>query len=135
MPTDADRERIRILLQIEGAAVFVLGAYLWVGLDLSWLAFIGLFIVPDLFMIGYLGGARWGARLYNAVHTYVGPVLLGLYVTGSGTSHELVWGVLYVWFAHIGLDRLIMAGLKYPTAFKHTHLSPARAFEAQPSTS
>jgi hypothetical protein len=27
-----------------------------------------------------------------------------------------------VWFAHIGMDRLLGYGLKYPTDFKDTHL-------------
>jgi hypothetical protein len=27
-----------------------------------------------------------------------------------------------VWFAHIGMDRLMGYGLKYPTDFKDTHL-------------
>jgi hypothetical protein len=27
-----------------------------------------------------------------------------------------------IWSAHIGIDRLLGYGLKYPTAFKETHL-------------
>jgi hypothetical protein len=27
-----------------------------------------------------------------------------------------------IWLAHIGLDRALGYGLKYPTAFRHTHL-------------
>jgi hypothetical protein len=30
--------------------------------------------------------------------------------------------VALVWFAHIGMDRLMGYGLKYPTGFKDTHL-------------
>ena len=33
-----------------------------------------------------------------------------------------VW-VALVWAAHIGVDRAVGYGLKYPTGFKHTHLS------------
>jgi hypothetical protein len=31
-----------------------------------------------------------------------------------------------IWFAHIGFDRLLGFGLKYPTRFKDTHLDPER---------
>ena len=34
-----------------------------------------------------------------------------------------VWLAL-IWCAHIGMDRLLGFGLKYPDAFKHTHLTP-----------
>ena len=30
--------------------------------------------------------------------------------------------VALIWLGHIGVDRLIGYGLKYPTAFKDTHL-------------
>jgi hypothetical protein len=28
-----------------------------------------------------------------------------------------------VWLGHIGMDRLLIFGLKYPDHFQHTHLS------------
>ena len=31
--------------------------------------------------------------------------------------------VALIWLAHIGADRLLGYGLKYPTAFKDTHLN------------
>jgi hypothetical protein len=30
--------------------------------------------------------------------------------------------IALIWGAHIGADRMLGYGLKYPTAFKHTHL-------------
>ena len=30
--------------------------------------------------------------------------------------------VALIWLAHIGMDRLLGYGLKYPSAFKDTHL-------------
>jgi hypothetical protein len=30
--------------------------------------------------------------------------------------------ILYIWFAHIGMDRLLGYGLKEDTGFRHTHL-------------
>jgi len=67
----------RPLLHLEGAVVLAMsvGAYRWS--HGSWLMFALLFLVPDLSMIGYAGGARAGSITYNAIHTYVGPLLLG----------------------------------------------------------
>ncbi|SDJ88230.1 protein of unknown function [Halovenus aranensis] len=56
-----------------------------------------------------------------AVHTYLAPVTLGAAGASFGMSLP-VW-VALVWAAHIGADRAVGYGLKYPTEFKHTHLS------------
>jgi Domain of unknown function (DUF4260) len=34
--------------------------------------------------------------------------------------------VALIWFAHIGMDRTVGYGLKYPTSFKDTHLQRVR---------
>jgi hypothetical protein len=79
-----------------------------------------LFLAPDVSFLGYTGGPRAGAAAYNAVHTYVWPILLAsvgvLAEWDPGTTLGLVW------LAHVGLDRALGYGLKYPTAFKDTHL-------------
>jgi hypothetical protein len=31
--------------------------------------------------------------------------------------------IALIWFAHIGIDRALGYGLKYPDAFKHTHFN------------
>ena len=54
------------------------------------------------------------------MHTYVGPVALG--ATGILADSERAAQVALIWLAHIGMDRLLGYGLKYPTAFKDTHL-------------
>jgi hypothetical protein len=33
-----------------------------------------------------------------------------------------MWSVAIIWFGHIGMDRLVGFGLKYPDSFQHTHL-------------
>lgn len=101
-----------------GVLVVVLGAYAATGG--SWLLFLGLLLVPDLAMIGYVAGPRAGAVCYNVVHLYVWPVLL-LGLWGLGVS---AWGLAagLIWAAHIAMDRAMGYGLKEPDAFKHTHL-------------
>lgn len=111
----------RPILQLEGGIVFGLSllAYNWE--HGSWLLFVLLFLVPDLSMIGYAMNPRIGAAAYNAIHTYVGPLLLAGY--SLATNHHTALLLALIWVAHIGFDRMLGFGLKYSTAFKHTHLS------------
>lgn len=114
---------IRTFLRVEGLAAFgvsVAGYAQWS--HQGWVLFALLFLVPDLSMLGYLRGPRVGAAAYNLVHTYIGPALLGaLAVCWWGD----VWlAVALIWSAHIGLDRLLGYGLKWPTSFQATHLGP-----------
>jgi len=83
-----------------------------------------LFLVPDVSMVGYFFNARIGALVYNAVHTYIGPLFLGTY--GIATDRRTALLLVLVWAAHIGMDRALGFGLKYPTEFKDTHLSARR---------
>ncbi|KAB1193788.1 DUF4260 family protein [Haloferax sp. MBLA0076] len=114
----------RMLLRAEGLAVFAasVGAYYALGGPL-WL-FVVLALAPDVSMVGYLAGARIGSATYNAFHTLVAPVVLA----AVGLWHAapfLVW-VALLWAAHIGMDRVVGYGLKYPTEFSDTHLSRLR---------
>jgi hypothetical protein len=111
---------VRRLLQIEALAVLALAstAYFVTGGNL-WL-FVLLFFAPDLSFAAYAINARIGAMVYNGVHSYVLPALLG----GAGwlLGIDLLWQVALILAAHAGLDRSLGYGLKYATDFKHTHL-------------
>ena len=82
----------------------------------SWLLFVVLFLVPDLSMLGYLGGPRIGAVSYNLLHTHAPPGMLATFGLLAGSS--LLVSVALVWFSHIGFDRMVGFGLKYPTDFR-----------------
>jgi hypothetical protein len=85
-----------------------------------WWLFLALILAPDLSMIGYAAGLRVGAATYNAAHTYAFPVVLA--AIGLIAGAEIAAEVGLIWLAHIGIDRAIGYGLKYPTGFKDTHL-------------
>lgn len=108
------------LLRVEGLVAFVAAtaAFAWIGGSI-WL-YVVLALAPDLAMLGYLAGPRVGAGVYNLAHTFTAPALLGGLGLVSGTP--LVVLVALVWIAHVGADRLVGYGLKYPTAFGDTHL-------------
>jgi hypothetical protein len=71
-------------------------------------------------MAGYLKDTRLGAVTYNLGHNYV----LALAVIGVGLLADSlpVAGIGLILSAHVGLDRAMLFGLKYPSAFKDTHL-------------
>ena len=109
-----------IQLRIEGAAQFALAVWAYHQVGGNWIAFVVLFLAPDLSWFGYLGGNQIGAAVYNVVHNNLLP--LALAVLGYLDGDPLAIALALIWFAHIGADRLLGFGLKYPTGFKDTHL-------------
>ena len=123
MPTSASgaaKGSVRLWLRLEGLTVLALAAYVYARGDHSWGLFAALFLAPDLGFAGYLAGPRIGATVYNALHSYVGPLALATLSIAMDRSPA----VALVWTAHIGFDRLMGYGLKYPTGFGDTHLGP-----------
>ncbi len=111
---------VRTMLRTEGLAVLVAATALYFLTGGAWWLFAVLLFVPDLSFLGYTAGNRIGAAVYNAAHTYIVPLLLGL--AGVGLGNDLLQHIALIHFAHIGLDRALGYGLKYETGFKHTHL-------------
>lgn len=106
----------------------------------GWLLYLLLFFVPDVSFAAYALGPRFGAIVYNLLHTYALPLLavgFGMVLRAGGAgvhvdvhmpllgsqdvSHIVVVGP-FIWLAHIGFDRMLGYGLKYPSHFKDTHL-------------
>jgi hypothetical protein len=112
--------RPSFLLRAEGGVIFGASLLLYGELRGSWALFVMLVLAPDLSILGYLSSARLGAALYNLVHALVAPVLLIV----LSIVYKQLWLLPYglIWTAHIGADRLLGYGLKYPTRFHDTHL-------------
>ena len=111
---------VRTLLRLEGLALLIGMTLLYYVWDGSWWVYALLFFVPDLSFAGYLGGARLGALVYNAAHSYLAP--MAMMTTGFATASPLVLSVAMIWLAHIGFDRALGYGLKYESGFGFTHL-------------
>jgi Domain of unknown function (DUF4260) len=109
-----------LLLRLEGLVLFGAALALYVREDYSILLLAVLFLAPDLSFVGLAAGERAGAIAYDSVHTYVGPILLasGSLIAEWSTGVQL--GL--IWLAHIGIDRALGYGLRYPQAFRDTHL-------------
>ena len=112
------------LLRVEGVALLVLSVLLYRVNGGGWSMFGVLLLAPDLSMLGYLAGPQVGAAIYNAFHTYAMPAVVG--ALGMIFANPLMVAVALIWFAHIGMDRTVGYGLKYPSSFKDTHLERVR---------
>jgi hypothetical protein len=107
-------------LQIEGAAALIAGLWIYATLGGNWLLAVPLLLLPDISMVGYLRDPRLGAMTYNVVHNFAAALgILGAGVVLAAVPLELAGAIL---IAHVGADRLLGYGLKYPTSFGHTHL-------------
>jgi hypothetical protein len=109
-----------VTLRLEGLIALAAALTAYWFLDGNWWVFALLLFAPDLSFLGYSAGEKTGAKLYNLAHTYTLPALLG----AIGWFGGLPWLVhlALIWLAHIGMDRALGYGLKYPGSFKDTHL-------------
>jgi hypothetical protein len=108
------------IIRAEAAAALAAALTFYAFSEFSWLLFALLFLLPDVSIVGYLAGPQRGAVIYNAVHTYAAPLLLGVAATIAANS--LLLAIATIWFAHIAFDRALGYGLKQATGFKDTHL-------------
>ena len=101
-----------VLLVVSTALFFHLGGTVW--------QFLLLLLVPDVTMAGYALNVRVGAVVYNAGHTLAVPVAIG--AAALLMKQPAIVPFALIWTAHIGMDRMLGYGLKYPTYFADTHL-------------
>jgi len=113
-------EKPIFLLRLEGLAIFVLALVIYWQQAYSWPLFWYTILLPDLAMLGYLANPVIGARLYNTTHAKLLPAALAVYALPS--AQPLYSALALIWFTHIGFDRMLGYGLKYPADFKITHL-------------
>lgn len=119
-PAGAVTGNALIWIRLEGFAMLALSMVLYFELGHPWWVFLALFLVPDLSMFGYLANPRVGCACYNVVHSYVIP--FGLLTFGLATDRLDLVSLVCIWIGHIGFDRSLGYGLKYPGSFKDTHL-------------
>jgi hypothetical protein len=112
----------RMLLRLEGVALATAATIMFAHGGYSWWLFAVAILAPDLSMVGYLGGPKIGAGIYNAAHTTLTPITLGLLAFQFDRPAALA--IALVWLVHIGVDRAFGYGLKYGTGFGSTHLGP-----------
>ena len=119
-PDRASPGLVTILLRLEGAAALVGGILLYQQTGADWIVFIVLLLVPDVSILAYARGPSLGAVIYDVVHNWaLAGALLGV---GFLLHVPIAFAAGAALLAHIGGDRLLGYGLKYPTSFQDTHL-------------
>ncbi|KAA1244062.1 DUF4260 domain-containing protein [Aquimarina sp. RZ0] len=111
---------MKTLIQLEELAMLGLGIYLFSLLPFSWWIFLGLFLVPDVGMLGYSISNKIGALTYNIFHHK--GVAIFFYLVGIYTNNELLELSGIILFSHASFDRILGYGLKLKKGFKFTHL-------------
>lgn len=113
-------EKPIVLLKLEGLAVFLLALFIYWQQSFSWTLFCSTVLLPDLALLGYLYNAKFGTTAYNITHSKLLPSALA--VVAIVTGNIFFSALALIWFVHIGVDRMLGYGLKYPEGFKVTHL-------------
>jgi hypothetical protein len=112
--------RPRLVLRAEGGVLLLAALVAFAATDEPWWLVPAVLFLPDLSFAGYAGSTRLGALTYNLAHSYPLPAVLG--AVGLWQDSLLTQALAVVWFAHIGMDRLLGYGLKHDDGFTHTHL-------------
>lgn len=111
---------VRATLRLEGLALFTAATGIYAATHTSWWLYLTLFFLPDISFLAYLLNPRLGAAAYNALHTYIAPILLA--AIAYFAQAPALAPIALIWAAHIGFDRAAGYGLKYASAFGDTHL-------------
>jgi hypothetical protein len=109
------------ILRVEALGVIAAACAVYAYQGYDWQTFAIFFLAPDISLLGYVFGARFGAMLYNIGHSYILPAVVG--TVGLLANDQMAMMAAIIWIAHIGFDRALGYGLKYPDAFGHTHLT------------
>ena len=59
---------MKTLIKLEEFMMFILGIFMFGLLGYPWWWFLALLLVPDIGMVGYLFGNKFGAIAYNVFH-------------------------------------------------------------------
>lgn len=121
MTAHGARLRPALLLRLEGLALALGAAGLYLALVGDPLVFVVLVLLPDVSIAGYLAGPRVGSLAYNAAHLLALPLAVLGWGLWAGEALALAAGL--AWLTHIGADRTMGLGLKYDDGpFRETHL-------------
>ena len=108
------------ILKLEELAMFAICVWALYFFNAEWWYYLLLLLGPDISMIGYAGGNKLGALMYNLFHhkgVAVVVFFLGLFLPDMTIQ---IAGIIL--FGHSSMDRMLGYGLKLEEGFKYTHL-------------
>ncbi len=110
----------RTLLRAEGAAIAIVAVTLYLHAGYRGGSCSSSCSCPTSSMLGYVVGPSVGAIAYDLAHTIDRSVAPRDDRRAAGG--DLAVELALIWLVHIGVDRAVGYGLKYPGGFKETHL-------------
>ncbi|MGL6127667.1 DUF4260 domain-containing protein [Chryseobacterium artocarpi] len=111
---------MNLQLKLEYATFLALGILAFAHTEYSWWWFAGLFLAPDISMLGYTVNTKVGAFCYNLFHHF--GMAVAVYLIGTALSLPYLQMAGAILFSHSAFDRILGYGLKYPDSFQNTHL-------------
>ena len=114
--------------RIEALLVMLSALFFYQQLGYSWGMFALLFFIPDLSLFAYLRGPKFGGVVYNSLHSFTWPLLLGWWGFVGGElfmeqqGQQQIQQLALIWLAHCAFDRAIGWGLKYSDSFCNTDM-------------
>lgn len=107
--------------RLEAFFVLVAALFMYKHTGHSWGIFAALFFIPDLALLAYVAaGPRVGGLCYNLSHSFIFPVVMGLYAYVA--SDTLFQQLALIWLSHCAFDRALGWGLKYSDSFCNTDM-------------
>jgi hypothetical protein len=114
------KHTVKNLLKLEEAAQLGFCIYALSLFHVSWWVYFVLVLGPDISMLGYLVGNRFGGACYNLLHHK--GIAVAVFVVGLMVDQSMLQIAGIVLFGHSSMDRMFGYGLKYNTGFGNTHL-------------
>jgi hypothetical protein len=108
------------IFKLEEFAMFAICVYALYLLKAEWWCYVLILIAPDISFVGYAGGNKVGAFLYNLFHHK--GIAIVIYAIGLSMSNDWLQLTGIILFGHSSMDRMFGYGLKLEQGFKYTHL-------------
>jgi hypothetical protein len=111
---------MKSILKLEELAMLAVSVYALFLFQSPWWYYLLMALAPDLSMIGYAGGNKTGAAIYNLVHHKA--IAIALFMAGLIFDQKELEIAGIILFGHSSMDRMFGYGLKLNEGFKFTHL-------------
>ena len=129
----AKRKRKLPILRIEGIALVLFSFAAYSQFNLSYIWAVAAVLLPDLLFPKKFRENRKVEIVYDLLHTYPLPcIAMFLSVVTDFRFEHASTAYIFLWFTHIGFDRLIGRGAKYDGVFVDRQLALARQLLGEP---
>ena len=108
------------IIKLEEMGMLALSIFFFFYLQVAWWYYLLLFLGPDISMLGYLLGNKFGAACYNIFHHK--GIAVALFSVGFIYNEWELQVTGIILFGHASMDRMFGYGLKTDAGFKFTHL-------------